>query len=318
MTSNKIFLLFDTNMLECRFDKDCLFLCQPKFSNLFYEIENFIKSNHLENNISLLISEISLLELKKHLLDCYKSKTDSLDASMENYKKVFGDLFEINVNKNICQNINEYSKHIDEYFENVVKERENYLQIVQYPKNKETIVKLVNKAMKTQAPFSEAKMQGKTYTDAGFKDALIYETLEQFIGDNFGILVSNDNDFKTFFDKGLSPENIIIQNDKNQIIHSIYSHLEVEKSSEQAEFCFVRDFTVDDYVIETLLNEVGFNQDSNYNFIRVLKFSLDNENNQICAEFESYINGDKYIFEIIYEPNAREIIEVISFRGENE
>lgn len=318
MTSNKIFLLFDTNMLECRFDKDCLFLCQPKFSNLFYEIENFIKSNHLENNISLLISEISLLELKKHLLDCYKSKTDSLDTSMENYKKVFGDLFEINVNKNICQNINEYSKYIDEYFENVVKERENYLQIVQYPKNKETIVKLVNKAMKTQAPFSEAKMQGKTYTDAGFKDALIYETLEQFIGDNFGILVSNDNDFKTFFDKGLSPENIIIQNDKNQIIHSIYSHLEVEKSSEQAEFCFVRDFTVDDYVIETLLNEVGFNQDSNYSFIRVLKFSLDNENNQICAEFESYINGDKHIFEIIYEPNAREIIEVISFRGENE
>ena len=58
MTSNKIFLLFDTNMLECRFDNNCLFLCQPKFSNLFYEIENFIKSNHLENNINLLISEI--------------------------------------------------------------------------------------------------------------------------------------------------------------------------------------------------------------------------------------------------------------------
>ena len=172
--------------------------------------------------------------------------------------------------------------------------------------------------MKTQAPFSEAKMHGKTYTDAGFKDALIYETIEQFVGDNLGILVSNDNDFKTFFDKGLSPENIIIQNDKNQIIQYIYEHLEIEKPSEQAEYCFVRDFTVDEYVIETLLNEVGFNQDSNYNFIRVLNFSLDNENNQICAEFETYINGDKYIFEIIYEPNAREIIEVVSFRGENE
>lgn len=318
MTSNKIFLLFDTNMLECRFDNNCLFLCQPKFSNLFYEIENFIKSNHLENNINLLISEISLLELKKHLIDYYKSKTDSLDVSMENYKKIFGDLFEININKNICKNADEYSKYIDNYFENLIKERENYLQIVQYPKDEETIVKLVNKAMKTQAPFSEAKMHGKTYTDAGFKDALIYETIEQFVGDNLGILVSNDNDFKTFFDKGLSPENIIIQNDKNQIIQSIYEHLEIEKPSEQAEYCFVRDFTVDEYVIETLLNEVGFNHDSNYNFIRVLNFSLDNENNQICAEFETYINGDKYIFEIIYEPNAREIIEVISFRGENE
>lgn len=318
MTSNKIFLLFDTNMLECRFDNNCLFLCQPKFSNLFYEIENFIKSNHLENNINLLISEISLLELKKHLLDCYKSKTDSLYASMENYKKVFGDLFEISVNKNICQNIDEYSKYIDNYFENLVKERENYLQIVQYPKDKETIVKLVNKAMKTQAPFSEAKMQGKTYTDAGFKDALIYETIEQFVGDNLGILVSNDNDFKTFFDKGLSPKNIIFQNDSNQIIQFIYSNLEIEMSTEQAEFCFMQDFTTNDYLIKTLLNEIGLDEDSEFKFWEIIELKINKDTDQFNVIFNAIINGDKYIFEIIYEPNAREIIEVISFRGENE
>ena len=122
MLSNKICILFDTNMLECRFDDKCLNLSQPKFKNEYYAIEKFIIKNNLQKRVKICISEISILELKKHLKSCFKSQSDSLNDKIKHFKKIFGDLIDFQIDKEYSSE-KEYSEYIEEYFKNVFTEK---------------------------------------------------------------------------------------------------------------------------------------------------------------------------------------------------
>lgn len=316
MLSNKICILFDTNMLECRFDDKCLNLSQPKFKNEYYAIEKFIIKNNLQNRVKICISEISILELKKHLKSCFKSQSDSLNDKIKHFKKIFGDLIDFQIDKEYSSE-KEYSKYIEEYFKNLFSEKKDYVSIIPYPRDQETMNRLVNKAIMSKPPFCETQGKNKNYTDAGFKDALIYETLEQYMDCNFGILVSNDKDFINIFASDSAPKNIKLIKNEQEIIKTIYEQLQIDTSDENAEYCFIRDFTINEYLINTLLNEVGLGEESNFIFDKILELTKQ-EDSQLLAKFVATINGTKYIFEIIYEPNANEIVEILNYGEYNE
>ena len=170
---DKICIFFDTNILENRFNGNCLNVSQPKFGDLYYKIHNFIIDNKLETSVTLCIPEIVLMEIKKHLVNCYKSQKDSLTTSVDNFKKTFGDMFEIIVNQKVCKESEQYIEYIDDYFSDVLEKNSNIISIVPYPRDTRTIEKIVHKAMHSEKPFAKAKSNKKEYTDAGLKDAFI-------------------------------------------------------------------------------------------------------------------------------------------------
>lgn len=314
MTSDnnqKLYLFFDTNSLESRFAKDCFFLSKPEFSKIFYSAEQFIKINKLENLIKICIPEISLLEIKKHLVSCFQSNNDSLNADIEKYKKIFGDLFEIFVDKKNIKTKKEYEQYLAEYYDNFIEERKDFLEIIPYPKDEETFRVIVNKALYSIKPFTKANKQGKEYSDAGLKDAMIYESIVQYLKGNSGILITNDNDFKEiFFDESI--DNLQLCSTENELNTMLLSNINMLDS----EYQIIKIISDDDYFIKTLLAEVTFDINANYKFYRMLK--IEDSEYGMVINFVAIINGEKYEFKIIYEINSNTLVEVIAFGDYND
>lgn len=309
MTSNenqKLYLFFDTNSLESRFAKDCLFLSKPEFSKIFYFAEQFIKDNKLEDSIKICIPEISLLEIKKHLVSCFQSNNDALNSDIEKYRKIFGDLFEIYVEKKVLKTKKEYEQYIEEYYNNFIDERKEFLEIISYPKDEETFKLMINKALYSIRPFVKANKQGKEYSDAGLKDAMIYESIIQYLNCNSGILITNDNDFKEIFSDGRI-DNLKLCSTEDELKALLLSSINMLNS----EYRLIKIISNDDYFIKTLLAEVTFDVDANYKFYKVIKI-VDSESG-MAVNFVAVINGEKYEFEILYELNSNTLLEVIAF-----
>lgn len=315
MTSNeqdKTFIFFDTNMLEKRFEKDCLNVSQPEFSDEYYFTKNFIIDNHLESCIKICIPEIVLMEIKKHLVHCYKAQSDSLNSNIKKFKRIFGDMCEIFVNKQICQSVEEYIDYINNYFDGVLDKNSNILSIIPYPRDNETFEKFVHKAMHSEKPFTKAKCNGKEYTDAGLKDAIIYETIYKFLDNNFCIFVTNDNDFKELFSKTDESINLNLCDNKDDLKKILINKYNIIDEN----FEIAQIIAHDEYFIKTLLNSIEFKEDSNYKFKNIL--SIEKTELGLSIKFSAIINGTEYKFDIIYEINANELVEVVNFTGEND
>ena len=309
---NKTYIFFDTNMLEHRFNKDCFNVFQPEFSDEYFYIKNFIIDNHLELYVKICIPEIVLMEIKKHLVDCYKSQCDSLASHLNNFKKIFGDMYEISANKKICQTVEEYIDYINKYFDGILERNANVLSIIPYPRDNETFEKFVHKAMHSEKPFTKAKVNGKEYTDAGLKDAIIYETIYQYKNDNFSILVTNDHDFKELFSEIDESNNLRLSNNKEDIKEFLIKKYNIEDESYE-----IRQIIADDeYFRKTLLSQLDFVENANYKFGKIIKINDVEEGTEIV--FSTIINGENYKFDIIYELNSKTLIEVIDFGECNE
>lgn len=315
MTSDiqhKIYVFFDTNMLENRFNGDCLNVSLPKFSDVYFYTKNFIIDNHLESSIKICIPEIVLMEIKKHLIDCYKSQSDSLNTHIDNFKKIFGDMYEITANKKICQNSSEYINYIDNYFNDILKNNSSILSIIPYPRDNETFEKFVYKAMHSEKPFTKAKVNGKEYTDAGLKDAIIYETLLKFAQDKFCILVSKDNDFKYILKDTTEIDNIKLCDSKESLMDLLIPRINLLDNR----YKITQILSDDDYFIQTLLFKVNFKENANYKFGKIITTKEVDDGTEII--FTAIINGENYIFDIVYEINANEIVEIIAFGEEDD
>lgn len=313
MTSDnqKLYLFFDTNSLESRFAKDCLFLSKPEFSKLFYFAEQFIKDNKLEDAIKICIPEISLLEIKKHLVSCFQSNEDSLNSDIEKYKKIFGDMYEIYVEKKLLKTKKEYEEYLEEYYNNFIDERKDFLEIISYPKDEETFKRMINKALYSIKPFTKANRQGKEYSDAGLKDAMIYESIIQYLNGNSGIFITNDNDFKEIFSNG-DIDNLKLCSTEDELKALLLSSINILDS----EYQLIKIISNDDYFIKTLLAEVTFDIDANYKFNKVLK--IEESEAGMVVDFVAIINGEEYEFKILYELNSNTLVEVIAFGDYND
>lgn len=317
MSYEKIYIFFDTNILENRFNGNCLNVSQPKFGNIYYQIQDFILDNKLEETVKLCIPEIVLMEMKKHLINCYKSQSDSLASFVDNFKKTFGDMIEIIANQKICEKTEQYIEYIEDYFNDVLEKNSNTVSIVPYPRDTKTIERIVHKAMHTERPFRKAKGDGnkKEYTDAGLKDAFIYETVLQYSRDNFCILITNDNDFDDLFTKPENSENIVLCNNENDLKELLLSKVNI-LSDDYNITKIIKIISEDEYFIKTLLSEIKFNENARYEFKHLVNFKEVENGTEI--EFFANINGINYRFTIIYELNAKELVDILDFGESNE
>lgn len=150
-------------------------------------------------------------------------------------------------------------------------------------------------------PFKIAKANGKEYTDAGFKDAIIFNTLLKNTGEQLGIFISNDNDFLELFHE------------------SRRSNLKICKDDKELRLILSQEFNVisadmidgilktDSYLMKRILSECRMDENAQIHQLEIV--SCKTLEDDVNVEFVALVDGIKYFFDIKYNMDANELLE---------
>lgn len=244
MKYNKINVFFDTNKLECRFNGKKLFLDDIKFNADFNEILEFASDN---DNVSFYIPLIVWREILNHLIEDFNESKQSMDDTIQSYKKGFGSLIDISV----TFDTEIYEEYIQQKADCFLENNKENVTVVSHSNHEEKFKRIIDNAISKKSPFVTAKGKNKIYSDAGFKDMLILETMvDNCKYDEIGVLYTNDRDFKEAFEE--------YENDKYYIAHTIneLKNLISDQSAKLIEKNIKKDFIKNEYLQETIYNEL--------------------------------------------------------------
>ena len=295
----KAYIFFDTNSLECRHSGNSLFLSRITISPLYYEIERLILDFNLKEKIQICIPEIVWLEIKEHLRSHFKSEKDSIHNKIKSCKKSFGDLIEFTCDFKEFNDFSNFENHLiaitDDFINN-----SNITNIIPYPRDEATIATLVNKAVCSINPFRKASSGGKRYTDAGFKDALLLDTVFQHTGNQLGILITNDQDFDISYIENSKP-NIRICNRAKEVEYILTEAFNIVTQTR-----IEAQLKDNKYLIERILTETNINSNSSYKFNNLVFYK--NTNEGVSIRFTAVVENEKYMFNILYNMDAQELL----------
>ncbi|WP_337366406.1 PIN domain-containing protein [Phascolarctobacterium sp.] len=297
----KAFIYFDTNALECRHSGKALFLSQFMVNPLYYEIEKIIQDWGLSDKVQICIPEIVWLEMHEHLIEHFKSEGSSMITKIESYRKSFGDLIDLSCEFKEYSTETEYKKFLCFASEEFLKNPRVTARIVPCPKDENTITEIIEQAVHASKPFKCAKINGKNYTDAGFKDALIFNTIVKNTGKYLGVLISNDNDFSELFSEKLLP-NLKLCSTSNEVQVILSQEFGV-----MTENLVKHILQSDDYLIQRILTESDFPKAITYNLLKINYCAQTDDG--IIANFMMEVDGEIYIFNILYNVEAKELLE---------
>lgn len=294
----KISIYIDTNKLQDYFGDKNVRLDGFRMSSDYYKLVKYLEDNNLLDKVSICIPQIVIEEMMEHLFSNFKAAQKSLNDVINNYKKIFGDLldidFEIKPNE-----LEAYKDFILKDFEQKEQQDNKRFIIVEYP---DCFQSMIRNALQTVSPFSMAKgkKNNKDYSDAGFKDALLFESVISHcnLENERVILFTQDGDFKNI----INHEAFIIANNIEsllKILNDIYQLDPIIKLMTLVE---------DNYHRESLLLYVDCEYDGAVSDFRVL--NVDNSDEELVTVIqECTINETKYTFTYHFDPIANEIIE---------
>lgn len=296
-------IYIDTNVLECRHGKN-LFLDSFRINGDFYKLSKYIQDKKLSDKVKICIPQIVIEEMKEHFLECFESEVVKLREDFEKHKSTFGELLDIDyLLKKV--DIAQYEEFISQCIEETAAVNEGVFTIVEYP---DCFPTMIHKAIKTIKPFAVAGGNNKKYSDAGFKDALVMESILSHCDlDNENvILFTDDNDF-----------NGVLDNKNFQVINTLEKVLEaldeIYKADPLAE---IKKLLVNTYHREILLNSVDCILDDS-----VRNFKIDNIDQIEDAEYRvkqsCAVNETKYTFSYNFDLAANEI-SAVEIRTTNE
>ncbi len=255
----------------------------------------------LTEKVEICIPEIVWLELQEHLINHYRSEKTSMETKIASFKKSFGDLAEVSCEFKDCISESEYADYVANIAHGFLENPRVSARIIPCPKDEDTLKCIMHQAIRSTKPFRVAKANGKEYTDAGFKDALIFITMLKHTGKHLGILVSNDGDFYELFN---------VTNNRN---------LRICNTAKDVQIVLSREFNVittnmidgilktDDYLMQRILSECYIDEKANVSNLQILSCVPVEDNVRIC--FNALINGAKQAFDITYNINASELLE---------
>lgn len=295
---DKAVIYFDTNSLECRQSRKLVSLSRFIVNALYYDIENLVVSLGLGLKVQFCVPEIVWLEMRAHLVSQFQSIRDSMNTNIESYQKEFGDLIELNCKFKYFDNVPEYKEYICSSQKEFLENTHLPVSIIPYPRDQETLEEIVMQAINSNEPFRSAKGQGKEYSDAGFKDAMIIKTIEKNLKDDtLMIFITNDHDFENV----LSRENFHLCNDKDSVRSILCESFEIVDKDELLSI-----IKADEYLQGRILTEVGFTETLPYQFISALSCKQIKEGTQ--AEVLVEIENERYVFTILYDVKTRELL----------
>lgn len=299
-------IFFDTNVIEAQFSHEkvnLMFHSHIKPNQLFYDVITYIKSVKIEDRTNLYISSISWEEMSLHLKENHKNSTDKLGKYIEAFKKAFGDTLDLS-----CEFKHVSAEQYNDYLETIKEEflSANNCNIIDYPRDIECFEQLVDKCVHKQPPFQKAKA-GKEYSDAGFKDALILETILRHKRDtgNICLFISTDGDFGNVKDVYLCA-NI------DSFKETITKILGIQNID------MVRTRFNEDYTKAIIIEETGNKYDESVTLYEVIEIkSIADEEDIFDVEIKAIINEAEYHINCQYEISSNNI-EVKDYKIENE
>lgn len=297
----KAYIYFDTNALECRHSGKALFLSQFTVNPLYYEIEDLVRNMKLMDRVEICIPEIVWYELQEHLVNFFRSEKASMESKISSFRKSFGNLAEVTCEFKDCNTEFEYTTYATTIAQGFLENPRVNAKIIPCPKDENTMQQIIGQAVHSIKPFRMVKVNGKEYTDAGFKDALIFNTLLKYTGNQLGILVSNDNDFLELFNETTRTNLKMCRNAKE--IQMILSRVFNVISTDMVEGIL----TTDKYLMQRILSECGIEEKATVCRMEILSCKMVEDD--MIVHFVCIVDGIKYSFDIVYNINANELIE---------
>lgn len=298
---DKAYIYFDTNTLECRHSGKSLYLSQFTVNPIYYEIEDLIRTMGLTDKVEICIPDIVWFELQEHLVNHFKAEKKSMEAKIDAFRKSFGNLAEVYYEFKDCRTESEYLDYANDIAQDFLSNPRVHAKIISCPKDEETIKQIIHQAIHSARPFRTAKVGGKEYTDAGFKDALIFNTIVTNTKNHLGIFVSNDNDFLDLFNN-IRTNNLKMCNNVKEVRFTLLQEFNVV-SADIIELLLKSN----DYLMQRILSECELDTNSRVTVLKII--SCETVEDSISVNFIASINGETQSFNIIYNINANELLE---------
>src|SRR3989339_682072 len=260
--SKNILVIIDTNHLG-NYSKGNLFCKNYKYLEINKNLhENLVNNFNFKPSkeiiIQVAIPEIALEELKQQQNECFIKDLEKINLNFKKFKELQGVI--LNLPKI------EYIPYLD------VK-KENYLRKYNITKinnpSEKIFPKLIDKVIKKQKPFYK---KNNNQVDSGFKDALIWESILEFVSlnkyDKYFFL-TNDSDFNNDFKQEfleITQKELLILGENNILF--VYVSLEHESLyAIYAEYgAFDKAFIND---TEISLAEIKLTLDKNYKIQKI-------------------------------------------------
>lgn len=301
-TYDEVYIFFDTNILESRCGKR-LFLSEITLAKEYYSVQELVQDNGLQEKVYLCIPEIVWLEIAEHMLKEYERCSKSLVDKLSEDKKMFGSLINADVEFVLEKEYKSYKEYLREIQYTFLSNPKILARIVPCPKDSGLIDVLIEKATRTISPFSAAKGSKKQYSDAGFKDALIFETFVRNVkDDSLGILFTADGDYASALEF-LNKENLLISKSFDEIKERILTNYQIRNVDISA-----KKLVGNDYLYKQICEELEIPNVSKIIYERMDNIRECEEG--LAVKLTLRINGDLYSFDVIYDVNANELFSV--------
>ena len=296
---DNIYIYFDTNAIETRVGKK-LFVSQIRLSRLYYEVEKLVKDLQLESEVKLCIPEVAWLEMLEHMKMCYKSEKQSMLDKISEIKKLFGDLVDIDVYFSLSESGNSYNSFLKDLEREMLEDGKFLAKIIPFPKDKQTMQVLFEKATQSISPFTKVSKGKKEYSDAGFKDALIFETMVEHTNNGMGILLTTDTDYEGAF-KYAQVDNFLCIKTVEELKTILIENYHITDTR-----YLEAQIQENEYLFERVLEETGIGIHCNY----IYEGMEEIQETEMGQEFilKLRVNGIIQSFEVVYDIGANELV----------
>lgn len=307
----EISIFLDTNILQSfgigqGKNSSNVFLNNLGIPSKFYDLIAFIDENHLTDKIEICVPEVVVMEMKYHMLSGFQKQKQKLYSAIEEHKKIFGDIAKLDAIE-ISYDEEQYTQYVDTLIKEFFGNQKNHAKQVFFPRKEPIVDTLINKALTGIRPFFAGKFEGKSHSDAGFKDSLIAETIYQYhsVNKNLCIFITNDQDFSREFSRKIQPGSELV------LFTSIESAIDALKDyyGTDPKKRLLHEFSENTYWHEFLLKEAGAELDESVTEIKVESVTEGDDSNIFIIEMIFIVNETHYLFTVRFDSIANDILD---------
>jgi hypothetical protein len=183
-------IFVDTNYLYVNENTVCK---NPTNFGIFEKIRKRLGSEQVKKITRIYISETVKNEFIYDSKKKFLKQMKYIEEQNENLRKIFGEYL-ITSSQVKWKNEIEFEEFLKKELQTYIEGNDDIYES-HIPKK---LDKLFDRAFNKKPLFHEAKLDGKTYSDEGFKDNLLLEEVESSLDINdIGIIITQDNDFKS-------------------------------------------------------------------------------------------------------------------------
>jgi hypothetical protein len=253
------------------------------------------------------------MEIKQHLYEGHIQKGQSIADSIESAKKIFGSLLDLNykfrygdfsVQENKEEKIENYVNQIIEDFLKLPINRN--LRITPFPKEYEN---LVDRAVKHRLPFYSHKNTSVKITDAGFKDALLLESIIEHINFEDDEVVLFTNDARLLKREECLDACLL---DKFFVVQSTDECLAIlrRRSNITSETAIITRLERDDYFLSRLFESINQPLSQDTDGLHIINIQQKELENEYRIQVEVISNEVRYLLAFDYDSIANDYSQV--------